>query len=313
MIEKDASENLLGVRSVAFAFTLPSIQPADEVVLAALYPPAKSHQDHMHDNNTSKAMIRGLGNNHFAWLDLCPQMPLGTCGSVDLRRLDRMALSTPIIVSNWIERVRQRSDGTHLIYVTGRTCNRAWRKYMPPGTCLDTTLGLWDYQGFGPVLLDYDHPTAHLLSGDATCFNRLIAVVRAWQKVHANVGDSTLSTRIHSQISTNHRVDLEASALALTAILGDGTRWPDQLSHLRSVQWANVDLTKLVATLGGPLLAAKILVHVPATHVHDEFTAAVGQIAHQYKIPTAKLHTFVCDGVAAALGDPVKQIGRAHV
>jgi hypothetical protein len=305
-------------------FVLQSNQP---LILALLYPPAKSRPEYPIDNMTSKVVLRALDmppDQHLNYIDLLKYTTSGTNSEVDQRGLHRMIQNNPAHAIDWGQRILRCSEDTvnTVIYVGGKTANLAWKQVVEHERLVGQVISgdpngphaiyYPDHNGIIAVVGGV-HPSAHLMAGgEARMTERFDDAMMMTRSLLAmSPSDRSVPETVHSAISStyNDRQRLEDDRRNQLSELDSSANW-SLLTLTHNVTWKNVQ--NLIATFSLAFLL--MFMNLDSGIAFLSATVDAGTVlqlfATKCKITSvAQWRKIWCGSVASALASPERRAG----
>ena len=295
-------------------------------LVLGLYPPAHADAFMQHNNRTSKELAAAIGNFSFQWNDLVPYSPPGRARDMDQSLINHHFSSQTscalILTTDMWERAHawlllERAAGHRLPVMIwgGTTVNiaREWLIQRDQIVCKSTTT-----MSFGRIsqyatnddisfisIDDAPHASAHLMSHyEPLDVQRFMDAYGCLEILRTEPGCtmSAIIARLGSTEATRQRTFI-AALDKLTIPHNDG-RVSDELRHLRLVPWANTDVLIRYERLRCHLDDASFFAVLETSMGRSLHAATVDSIISWVELlGKDKFVTFICDGIAARLGD----------
>ena len=158
-------------RDVVYKFP-DTIPDQDRSIFLGAYPPKQADANLPHDNMTCRCIISALGHDRFVFIDIIPVSPVGNSSDIDYEKLMRNVDDALDCDNRLRERVAEYEPAAvPIIHVCGQAVRVIFVTRMPSITDLKVLvveLGMYSVNVGGRkciVLMDHDHPSAHLMSG----------------------------------------------------------------------------------------------------------------------------------------------------
>ncbi|KAG5175758.1 hypothetical protein JKP88DRAFT_250019 [Tribonema minus] len=293
------------------------------LIILGLYPgPRATTEISRTEKELKKLLLPGM---EVAWVDLCVLSANYVNRIIDQRAIEKW-MRDEELMTDYHKRFAAQlgarvGGGVSVVYIAGRTCQMAFQEMITRGwvsrICELSPLGisLCETGGVRFVTLEgRPHPSWHLVTGGEKTLRGLFAETCAMLNavslccLGGDVSTDSMTRHVVAglQIGADDLARREQGQMFMTRLLhdNDSGRFPPKHAHLRNVQaYLPAVQELLVKWRERGLATLKAVLLNGALYLNLASVDAVLEAWHQ-RLGTKNFVTFMCNSVAARLGDP---------